>query len=84
MNASGPTGSAWVGNPTKGSPFAHYVGRNRHPGHGRIRGLTPRDVDAVSEALAGRLGSISVTPELILFYFRDDELAVLVRLDPKQ
>jgi hypothetical protein len=58
----GPTGSAGVGNPTKASPFTHYVGRNWHPGHGRVRGLTSRDVDAVSEALAGRRDSISVTP----------------------
>lgn len=80
----GPTGSAGVGNPTKASPFTHYVGRNWHPGHGRVRGLTSRDVDAVSEALAGRRGSISVTPRLVLFYFRDDDLAVSVRLNPKQ
>jgi hypothetical protein len=53
-------------------------------GHGRVRGLTPRDVDAVSEALAGRRRSISVTPKLVLFYFCDYELAVVVRLNPKQ
>ena len=84
MNASGRTGSAWVGTRPKGSPFADYVGRNRHPGHGRVRGLTPRDVDAVSEALVGRRGSIGVTPKLVFFYFGDDELAVSVRINPKQ